>query len=235
MIILALVDGIVGNLDKIVAASIQVIAKLVATFVSLLPQVVGAAIEIMIAFITAMGNGILKMLNGDFWQDTLSKIVHSFTDIDWDTIGFNVIDGVVQGFKKGMQSFIDTATESVLSIKNVFTNGFKIQSPSKVFRYYGEMMDQGLALGIDSGESELAAQELAQNVNNDFKNTFTNSSVDSERNDNQAMVNLLSEQNDLLWQILNKNYGRSDAELFNTVQKGAKEYLRRTGSYAFGR
>ena len=193
---------------------------------------VGAAIEIIIAFITAMGNGILKMLNGDFWQDTLSKIVHSFTDIDWDTIGFNVIDGVVQGFKKGMQSFIDTATESVLSIKNVFTNGFKIQSPSKVFRYYGEMIDEGLALGMDSGESEIAAQELAQNVNNDFKNSIS-SNTDSDTSDNKALIDILTEQNDLLWQILNKNYGRSDAEIFRTVRKESKGYLKQTGSYAF--
>lgn len=234
-IILALVDGIVGNLDSIVMATIEIISKIIATIALMLFKLVGAGADIIIALINSMIVNITKMINGDYWNEALNKIVHSFTDIDWKTIGCNIIDGIVQGFKSGFETFKKTALESIDSIKNLFTNGFKIQSPSKVFRYYGEMMDEGLALGIDSGESELAAQELAQNVNSDFKNSILLSNSDSEASDNQTMVELLSEQNTLLWQILNKNYGRSDDEIFNSVQKGAKEYLRRTGSYAFGR
>lgn len=231
-IMLALVDGIIGNLDMIMMATIQIISKIVATILILVPQLVGAAAQIMIEFVNSMILSLTRMINGEYWNEALNKIVHSFTDIDWDTIGFNIIDGIVQGFKSGFENFKTAAMNSITTIKDLFTNGFKIQSPSKVFRYYGEMIDEGLALGMESGESEIAAQDLAQNVNNEFASSISNNH-DSASSDNQALINILTEQNDLLWQILNKNYGRSDAEIFRTVRKESKGYLKQTGSYAF--
>lgn len=234
-IVLALVDGIIGNIDQFAMAAMKMSWQLIATFIAFVPQFVLAAVQIVMALVEALVTTLMKMISGDYWNDALNAIVHSFTDIDWDTIGFNMIDGVVQGFKSGWENLKNTAVNMANSLKDLFTNGFEIHSPSKVFRYYGEMIDEGLALGMESGESEFAAQELARNVNNEFKNSVSLADADSEASDNQTMVELLSEQNTLLWQILNKNYGRSDDEIFSSVQRGAKEYLRRTGSYAFGR
>ena len=231
-IVLALIEGIIGNVDRLSMAAMKMSWQLIATLISTIPQFISAAVQIVVAFIESLASSIMKMLSGDYFQEAINSIVHSFTDIDWKGVGINAVDGIVQGFKKSWNNLKDTAVNMVESLKDLFTNGLKIQSPSKVFRYYGEMIDEGLALGMESGESEIAAQDLAQNVNNEFASSISNNH-DSASSDNQAMINILTEQNDLLWQILNKNYGRSDAEIFRTVRKESKGYLKQTGSYAF--
>lgn len=234
-IITALIEGLLGNLDKISLAVFEIMMRIIATFISLLPRIAEVAIEIIFALITGLGTSLMNMLSGEFWNNALNSLVHSFTDIDWDRIGQSVIDGIVQGFKKGWEKLKNTAINMVTSLKDLFTNGFEIHSPSKVFQYYGEMIDTGLAIGMRSGESASSSEDLAKNINNNFKGSLSAPGYKSESNmDGQRMLELLSEQNDLLWQILNKNYGRSDNELFQTVQRSAKDYSRKTGKYAFG-
>ena len=231
-IIDALIEGLLDNLPEISLAVTKIMWKMVATFISLLPQIVEVAFKIVFTLISSMISTLLEFVSGDFWQEAISSIVHSFTDIDWEGVGTKCIEGIVSGFTKAVDKVKNTATNVAESIKKIFTDGFQIKSPSRVFRYYGEMIDEGLAIGIDSGESEIAAQELAQNVNDDFRNTISYSN-DSTSSDNSALINLLSEQNDLLLAILNKNYARSDAEIFRTVRKESKGYLKQTGSFAF--
>ena len=167
-IITALLDGILGNLDKISLAALEIMYRLIATVISLLPQVVGAALEIIIALFSGLVTGLLNMLSGDYWNSALNTLIHSFTDIDWESIGFNVIDGVVNGFKKGWENLKNAATNMVSSVKDIFTNGFDIHSPSKLFERYGEMIDEGLAIGIDSGQSVSAMRDMTENVNAAF-------------------------------------------------------------------
>lgn len=231
-IIDALIEGLLDNLPEISLAVTKIMWKMVATFISLLPQIVEVAFKIVFTLISSMISTLLEFVSGDFWQEAISSIVHSFTDIDWEGVGTKCIEGIVSGFTKAVDKVKNTAINVAESIKKIFTDGFQIKSPSRVFRYYGEMIDEGLAIGIDSGESEIAAQELAQNVNDDFRNTISYSN-DSTSSDNSALINLLSEQNDLLLAILNKNYARSDAEIFRTVRKESKGYLKQTGSFAF--
>lgn len=232
-IIIALVEGILSNLGEISIAIEKVMMQIIAAFIALIPQLIACAVELVIAFITAFVEGILKMLTSDFWKDMLDGIVSSFTDIDWEGLGDRCLGGIAKGFTKGISKIVDTAKNVAQSIKNVFTGEMEIHSPSKVFEEYGEMIDAGLSIGLESGSSIATAEQLANNVNDNFINSISGASADYNSNENARMVDLLAEQNDLLWQILNKNYGRSDAEIFRTVRRESKGYLKQTGSYAF--
>lgn len=167
-IIVALVQGITENLDEIGKAAFDIIFNLMTTIFQLIPEIVGVAIEVVEAFIFGMGSALLSVLSGDYWNEVLNSLIHSFTDNDWDEIGFDIIDGVVQGFKRGWENLKNAATNMVSSLKDIFTNGFDIHSPSKLFEHYGEMIDEGLALGVDSGASIKAMQDMTNNVNNAF-------------------------------------------------------------------
>lgn len=232
-IIIALVEGILSNLGEISIAIEKVMMQIIAAFIALIPQLIACAVELVVAFISAFVEGILKMLTSDFWKDMLDGIVSSFTDIDWEGLGDRCLGGIAKGFTKGISKIVDTAKNVAQSIKNVFTGEMEIHSPSKVFEEYGEMIDAGLSIGLESGSSIATAEQLANNVNDNFINSISGASADYNSNENARMVDLLAEQNDLLWQILNKNYGRSDAEIFRTVRRESKGYLKQTGSYAF--
>ena len=167
-IIVALCDGLVGNIDILVLAMSKITYELVAHLLIIIPQVIGAAVEIIIALVTSLVSTFMSMISGDYWNEMLNSLIHSFTDIDWDGIGFNIIDGIVQGFKNGWTNLENTALNMVSSIKDVFTNGFDIHSPSRVFENYGEMIDEGLAIGISSGVSIDASEDLAEDVTSSF-------------------------------------------------------------------
>ena len=167
-LVVAILEGILGNLDKISLAATEIMYKLIATLISLIPQIIAAAFEIIYALVSSMASGILKMMTADFWVKSIQAIVHAFTDIDWGGIAMQCLEGIANGFTKGVSKVVDAAKGVVDSIKNVFTNGLEIHSPSKLFEYYGDMIDQGLAEGIDEGESVSATKSLSNNISNAF-------------------------------------------------------------------
>ena len=167
-LVVALLEGILGNLDKISLAATEIMYKLIFTLLSLIPQIIAAAFEIIYALFSSLASGILKMLTADFWIKSIDAIIHAFTDIDWGGIAMRCLEGIADGFTKGISKVVDSAKNVVDSIKNVFTNGLEIHSPSKLFEYYGDMIDQGLAEGIDEGESVSATRKLSNNISNAF-------------------------------------------------------------------
>lgn len=79
-------------------------------------------------------------------------------------IGKDMMQGLVDGVtekweevKKSLSGFAD-------KIKGVFTGVFKIQSPSRVFAYYGQMLGAGLELGMVSSTANItkAASQIAK-------------------------------------------------------------------------
>ena len=168
MIINALIEGIYDNFPELTLAATQIMWTMLATIGALIPQVFALAVEIIVTLVTSMVSCLMEFMSGTYWNEAINRIVHSFTDIDWGSIGYNAIDGIVQGFKNAWEKLKKTATDMVSSIKDIFTNGFDIHSPSKVFAYYGEMIDEGLAVGLNSGESIKATQELSDDITSNF-------------------------------------------------------------------
>lgn len=167
-IVTALIEGILGNLDEISLAVLTIMWKMIATFISLIPEIINVAFQIVYALISSLVEGILGMLTTEYWQSSIEAIIHSFTDIDWAGIGMNILEGIAEGFTKGWTKVKDAATNTVNSIKTLFTDGLQIHSPSKLFEQYGEMIDEGLAIGIDSGQSVAAIKDMTENVSGAF-------------------------------------------------------------------
>ena len=120
----------------------------------------------------------MKMISGDYWNEMLNAIVDSFLDVDWDGIGYDIIDGIVQGFKKGWETLKTTAVNMADSLKKVFTDGFDIHSPSRIFEGYGEMINAGLALGIENDDVSVnAMKNMSDDVQNSFNPTVATAGV----------------------------------------------------------
>ena len=234
-IINALIEGLIESLPDISLAINKIMYQISFTFISLLPQIFEVAAKIIWTLIGSMATALGEMLSGDFWKQALNDIVTSFTDIDWAGIGMQCLEGIAQGFEKNWEKVKKSVTKVADGIKNLFTGEMSIHSPSKVFENYGEMIDKGLAIGIDSGMGESASKDLANKAKANFETSFDGNILTNSSDINEAeMIKLLAKQNDLLWQILNKDYGRTDNEIFRTVRKKALEYNKTTGNLAFG-
>lgn len=119
------------------------------------------AIETVWSVVTTFFGGIFDAIKGIFatiealwkgdFQGAKKAIVGVFTGIK-DTffkIAGNIIDGLINGIKGG----VDTVVNAVKGVADGIINGFKsllgIASPSKVFRKFGNYILDGLNKGID--------------------------------------------------------------------------------------
>ena len=177
-IINALAEGVIESLPDISLAINKINYQIIATFISLIPQLIKLAAEFIWTLIGSMATAIGEMLSADFWNEALNDIVYSFTDIDWKGIGMQCLEGIAKGFDKGMTKLAESAVKIVDNIKGIFTGELEIHSPSRIFEDYGQMIDEGLAIGISSGVSIDATEDLAEDVSSSF-----NPSVDGGRGD----------------------------------------------------
>ena len=167
-IINALIEGFIECLPDISLAINKIVYQITATFISLLPQFIEVAAEIIWTLIGSMAEAIEEMLSADFWNQALDDIVHAFIDIDWAGIGKECLEGIAQGFEKNWEKVKGAVTNIAQGLKGIFTGELEIHSPSKVFEDYGQMIDEGLAIGISSGVSIDATAEMADNVTSSF-------------------------------------------------------------------
>ena len=167
-IITALAEGLIESLPDISLAINKINYQIIATFISLLPEILKIASDIIWTLIGSMATAIGEMLSADFWNEALNDIVYSFTNIDWQGIGVRCLEGIAAGFDKGMTKLAEGCVKVADNIKGIFTKNLQIHSPSKIFEDYGQMIDEGLALGISSGVSIDATEELAEDVSSSF-------------------------------------------------------------------
>lgn len=162
-------NGMVSMIPTLVSATIKIIGQLVETIVELVPTLLLAGVRMISEFVVTLVTTMLNFLKADYWKDMLDSIVKSFTDVDWKGIGDQLIKGIIDGIVGGYNKLKEAVTTTAEGIQNTFTGIFKIESPSKVFKWYGEMMNEGLALGIEDDDASVSAmKKMSDNVEDSF-------------------------------------------------------------------
>lgn len=167
-IISALAIGIFDALPQLDTASYEIIFELVGAIIRSLPKIIETAITVITEFCDYLVEEGLNLVNGETLGRLLDALVDVWKTIDWMEIGKSIIQGIVDGLTKWWSTLEKSVFNIADGIKNAFSFKLDIHSPSKVFENYGEMIDQGLAIGISSGASLKATQNLANDVTDNF-------------------------------------------------------------------
>lgn len=183
-IITAVITGMISAIPSLVSAIIKIGVQVVATIIELIPTLLAAAVRLITEFITTIVLTAMKFLSGDYWKSMLDSIVNSFTSIDWKGIGTMLTQGIADGIKAGFTKVKDAVTGVANGIKDKFTDIFDIHSPSKLFKYYGEMMMSGLDVGME--DSMDAVTDNIDTLNDDIAKNMKGISADV---DNKGIVN----------------------------------------------
>ena len=142
--LLAMVDTLISNIDYLIDTGIQLLEGLIKGIIIAVPKLIQKMPEIISKMVEGLKAGISKIAD----------------------IGKNLIEGLWEGIK-GMGNWlwekIKGFGESVLGW---FGDIFGISSPSKKMRWQGQMMGEGLALGIQdmTADVENAMSNLASGV-----------------------------------------------------------------------
>lgn len=124
-----------------------------------------------------------------------SNLKTSVGEVEWTSIGSNLVSGIKSGISNAWSSFSGFVSDKFSSVVDSVKGVFGINSPSKVFAEIGEYLDEGLIVGLKSGETGLlsSVKNLAGSV------TDTMNDVSPELNiTGPAMVSGLSNVADTL-------------------------------------
>lgn len=164
-LILNLVTGIIDSLPQIIASAISVVMSLLNTILENAPQLIEAGLTLigeLIAGIIKAVPGLLGTIPG-----IVSDMGSKFLDMDWPSIGADIIGGIVSGVQSAARNLVDAAAAAAQDALNWVKNKLGIQSPSKVFRdEVGKMIDMGLAAGIENNAKYVidSMKELSNNT-----------------------------------------------------------------------
>jgi hypothetical protein len=114
----------------------------------------GAMTKFVSDTMAAVGNLYNAVVNG------FSGIVAAF-----QKIGGQIVDGLVQGISNRVQAAAQAAARLAQQTAQAAKDALGIKSPSRVFMNYGEMIGEGLAIGIKSKAGDVAgAVESLANI-----------------------------------------------------------------------
>lgn len=163
-LLLNLVNGIITNLPQIVASALEVISSFAATILANLPTILTQGILMIGQLIAGLLSAIPKLIGA--LPQIFSAIKSAFAKFDWKQIGLNILLGIRDGILGAINKVVEAAKEAGKAIWETMKGFFKIESPSRLMMYAGEMIDAGMAKGITDNEDMVnsAISSLSKNA-----------------------------------------------------------------------
>lgn len=109
----------------------------------------------------------------------LNSVVNKFKSINWRQLGQNIIKGIVDGFKSGVNWLVQAAMNAAKAALDAIKRTLGIASPSKKMMEMGKFSGQGYVLGL---QKSMDPNEIARMV--------TRSVVNNNRGGDQTTINL---------------------------------------------
>lgn len=148
------VGGIAQNLPAIAASITQVIANILKTFIEHLPEIVAMGIKLIGELITGVLKAIPTIVKT--FAEIGKTIINTFKEIDWKSIGKNLIDGIINGIKEAGSKIWETIKSICADVFKSVKDFFKIGSPSKLMAdEVGRWIPAGIAQGIANNTAPL--------------------------------------------------------------------------------
>lgn len=191
-IIAGLAKTIVDNLPKIIEAGVKLFISLIANLPTIIIEIVKAVPQIIKGIVAGFkaawpqlkeaGKQLLKMIgNGIIAAKTwLKEKITSIKDsiVNWfkalpdkiKSVGKNLIEGLWNGIKDKLQWLKDKISGFASSVLDSIKSFFGVHSPSTETKWIGQMLDEGLAVGVSGNEDKVTKQ--AKKVTDDVLQEF---------------------------------------------------------------
>lgn len=152
---LQLVTAIGTALPEILTALVGILPSLVEAVVSLIPVLLGAAIDLFLAIVQGVPPAIPEIVQAIIDMapalgQAVLDMVPTLLDAGADLIG-GIVDGLWSAAGDVGAALLQIGEDAVAG----FLDFFGIQSPSRLMRDHAKWIPDGVAVGIDSGASDV--------------------------------------------------------------------------------
>ena len=163
-LLVALAEGLVQAIPQIIMAGVEVISRLVASIGDHGHELLTTGINLLIAIATGLIQAIPQLIA--MIPQIISAIINTFLNADWASIGSNIVNGIWNGIVGLWGSVVSQFSDAVGNLWQSAKNVLGISSPSKKFKYIGEMSVEGTKEGFEDEESSLTrtVQDIYSNL-----------------------------------------------------------------------
>lgn len=143
-----LVTGLMNALPQLISQAPTIIGQFATSVIQNLPQILTTGMQIIIKLAAGLIAAIPQMIAQI--PAIISAIKNAFTNVDWGSVGSNIISGIKDGISGAVGTIVDAAKSAAKSALDAAKSLLGIHSPSRVFRdEVGKMIPEGMAIGID--------------------------------------------------------------------------------------
>ena len=155
-LLMALINGLVQAIPQLIAMLPQIIASIVNTLASNMPAIINAGVQILIALITGLIQAIPQLIGAI--PQIIGAVKDAFGNVDWGSIGMNIITGIKDGLVGAAGQLWDAAKNVAKNAWDGVKNFLGINSPSRLFRdTVGKQIAAGMVVGMQRSEGDVAA------------------------------------------------------------------------------
>lgn len=166
-LLMALIDALPTIIQALVVELPRIITTITNTLLDNLPLVIEAAVQLFMGIIKAIPQIIDELIKN--LPEIITTIVDGLSDGIEDVleVGKNLVTGLWDGISSAGTWLWEQVTGFANDVLGWFKGVFGIHSPSKQMAWIGEMIDKGLAGGIDDNIDDVlnAASNIHDEVN----------------------------------------------------------------------
>ena len=124
------------------------------------------------AMLALQGSLIVSSVMSMFLGSTVGNITRPFQNIDLGTAGSNAMIGMYNGMNAKAMMLYNLANTIASNIAATMMAALQIHSPSRLTKWMGNMIGEGLVVGIDQYQTktERAAQMMVESASEQFEN-----------------------------------------------------------------
>lgn len=148
-------DGIKNSFNTIKSKASELINAFKSKIVESAQNLISSGAEIVVKIAYGIGTGFNNITNKVYeLKDKIVQAVEACASW-WENLGYNIVRGIADGITKFgawvKNAIMNLANEAWESIKSFFG----IESPSKLMKWAGQMIDEGLAKGINDNSDDV--------------------------------------------------------------------------------
>lgn len=159
-LLIGILQGIANNIGRIVSVATSIIVNFIDGIGRGLPRIIQAGVTLIINFVNGLANAI---------RDNTARM-----EAAGRNLASAIIDGMVGGISRGIQSVINAAKEVASAALNAAKNFLGIKSPSREFKKLGAWSTEGMAIGLKTtaGVVGQAAEGVGQSAVTSLKKSL---------------------------------------------------------------
>ena len=169
-LLIALVNDLPTIITTIIGAIPQIVSSICDTFNNNIDAIVDVGFKLLVALVENLPTIIVEVVKAV--PQIIKSLVNAFNSMKGDIkeVGTNLVKGVFNGMSNAVSWLYDKLKGWVNSVLSYIKKLFGIHSPSRKTQFFGEMLTEGLGVGIEENEGAAtkAVDALGDHVINRF-------------------------------------------------------------------